>query len=358
MSRKLNLPIPIISAIKNEFKKRNLVVMKSGIRLSEEGVFFVKNELGYNNLNIDMYNRLINLIDYESFDNKIIQTIDTLLQNRPEVDVTVDQSKCTNLTAIKRAILVLKNNKLINKNILCVGDDDLISISMGLLIKSLYNGEEKSNTEITVIDIDERILLYIEKIAKEFELPIVCIKHDVKLELPVNLINKFDCILTDPPYSLDGLKLFVSRGISSLKEESNLQIFLSFGHKNPLQSLYMQGFFYESGLEICSIYNNYNMYEGAEIIGNTSDMIILNTTTKTISLITSDYDELIYTGEIKKTIRIYECINCKRKIEISIKSEIKNIEKLKELGCPDCNTYKFNLKEKKEINNDYTQNNL
>jgi N4-bis(aminopropyl)spermidine synthase len=345
MSRKLYLPIPLVAAIKNELKKRNIIKVQSGIRLTEEGLEFVNTNLGYKNLNIELYNQLIENEEPEFLQNEL-NIIDKLLEGRPQVNVTIDQSKCTSTTSLKRAILALKNKSLIGKNILCIGDDDLISVSIGILLKKLYNNCDTSKTTVTVLDIDTRILDYIDDIAKQHDLAIKCINIDLKKALPKQLINCFDCAFTDPPYTLQGLELFVSRALSGLKYESNLKLFLSFGHKNPLVSLDMQKFFWQSGLEICNIYNNYNFYEGAEIIGNTSDMIVLNTTSKTIPLILEDFEELIYTGEIKKTLRIYECMNCKKNIEVSIKSEIKTIEKLKEVGCIGCGKIKFNLKEK------------
>ena len=64
--------------------------------------------------------------------------IKRIFDNRPNVDVTLDQSKCTPETSLKRAILCVKNNTLVGKKILCIGDDDLVSVSTALLLKKLF----------------------------------------------------------------------------------------------------------------------------------------------------------------------------------------------------------------------------
>lgn len=343
MSRILNLPIPIISAIKNEYKKKKLVKMEGGITLTEMGIKFVENNLGYKGLDIDLYKNL-EISNFETLLQKQLIQLDMLLHNRPSVDVTIDQSKCTSSTSIKRSILALKNNMLINKKILCIGDDDLISVSTCILLQALYKEKQNIQTEVTVIDIDERILSYIEEISVKYNFNIKCIQRNLKKELPFEEKENYDCIFTDPPYTLEGLNLFVSRGISALKDESNLKIFLSFGNKSPVETLTMQGIFYKSALEICAIYKNFNYYEGADIIGNTSNMYVLGTTNKTQEIINKEYTDIIYTGEIRKTSRIYECKNCKETYEVSMKSKVKTIEELKEDGCKTCKENKFILK--------------
>ncbi len=347
LAREVLLPVPVIAAIKNEFKKRDLIVQDRGIRLTQTGRDFIEKTMKYEGLDTELYHRLIN--DNWSFEKDFKKELDLLnkvFEGRPQVDVTVDQSKCTVETSIKRAILCLKNKALIGKRILCVGDDDLVSISLSFLVKKLFPKQNKDKCLITVLDIDERFLRYIENTAELENLPIQCHKTDLRQPLADKLINQYDCFFTDPPYTMPGMELFLSRGISALKKESGLTVFFSFAHKTPDFNLNMQWAFLDMGLIISDIKPRFNKYEGAEIIGNTGQMIILKTTRKTEPMINDVFDEELYTGEIRRTVRIYQCKECKKQIEVGDKKEYRTIEVLKESGCPYCKGSSFDIIDK------------
>jgi predicted methyltransferase len=347
LARKTLLPVPLVAAIKREFIKAGLVVQDRGIRLSGEGINYIENQLGYKGLNKVLYNKLVNDewdLDEDFKEEKI--KLNKLFDERPQVDVTVDQSKCTVETSIKRAILCLKYHSLIGKEILCVGDDDLVSISIGFLIKKLFSDVSISNTNICIFDVDKRFLNYIEEIAQTENLPILCVNMDMRLPLDDKYKKKFDCFFTDPPYTLQGMSLFLSRGISSLKNRMGLPIFLSFAHKSPDFTMEMQKEFINMGLVAAEIVPRFNKYEGAEIIGNSGQMIVLKTTGKTNPSIEAFFNDAIYTGEIRRTIRIYKCKKCGLAIKVGFKEEYKTIEELKNKRCPKCNDNIFEMESK------------
>jgi predicted methyltransferase len=91
----------------------------------------------------------------------ILLLLEDLFQSRPQVNVQIDQSKCTVKTSLARAILCLRDHSLIGKRILCVGDDDLVSVSLGFLLKQLFPNASHSKATIEVVDIDDRFLCYI-----------------------------------------------------------------------------------------------------------------------------------------------------------------------------------------------------
>lgn len=347
LARKTLLPVPLVAAIKREFIKTGLVVQDRGVRLSKDGVEYIENQLGYKGLNKSLYNRLMNdewSLDEDFKEEKV--KLNKLFDERPQVDVTVDQSKCTVETSIKRAILCLKYHSLIGKEILCVGDDDLVSVSIGFLLKKLFNDIKIKNTSICVFDVDIRFLKYIEEIALTEDLPILCISMDMRLPLENKYMKKFDCFFTDPPYTLQGMSLFLSRGISSLKMRKGLPIFLSFAHKSPDFTMEMQKEFINMGLAASAIIPRFNKYEGAEIIGNSGQLIVLKTTDQTNPGIEAFFNDDIYTGEIKKSIRIYKCKKCGLDIRVGSKEEYKTIEELKNRKCPKCSESIFELESK------------
>ncbi len=341
LSRKALLPIPIITAIKKEFIKVDLFRQDQGIRLTPKGRQYVEDELGYQGLDVRVYNGILN--NPAGIIEELIEpSLEPVYEERPQVDVTIDQSKCTMETSFKRAVLCLQNHSLIGKKILCVGDDDLVSISLGFLLKKLFPNRPLKNA-ITVIDIDNRFLDTISETSRRENLPITCIRADLKNSLPQQLVGQFDCFFTDPPYTLPGAVLFLSRGITALKKQIGLPVFFSFAHKPPVFMLELQKALTQMGLALHEIIPKFNQYEGAEMIANIGQMMILRTTHLTAPATGEDFTEPIYTGEIKKTVRSYECKHCGKVFRIGSMENIKTIEELKEQGCLSCGQNTFNL---------------
>lgn len=350
LARKNLLPIPIVAATKKEFINNGLVIQDRGTRLTDKGRHFVEEGLGFKKINKDLYMRLL----MEPWDEHIEVTeikekLQEVFNNRPQVDVTIDQSKSSIDTSLKRAILCLENHNLAGKRILCLGDDDLVSIALGFLLKKLFDNNIHHNTLITVMDIDKRILDYINNIAIKESLPIKCEYVDFRNPLDNDFKNQFDCFFTDPPYTIEGMNLFISRGIDALKDDSGLNIYFSYAHKSQEFQLSMQKYFLSMGLTISEVKPRFNIYEGASIIGNTGQMVILKTTNITKALIKTPYKGAMYTGEIKETVRSYRCRQCGQIIKVGRSEKFINIEILKSKGCYKCNSQIFDLIQRKKM---------
>ncbi|MDT2236929.1 bis-aminopropyl spermidine synthase family protein [Paenibacillus larvae] len=109
-----------------------------------------------------------------------------------------------------------------------------------MLLKQLFPDGILTQTEIHVTDIDDRFLDYIRMLAEQEGLPVRCHHHDLREPFFGEIDNRYDCFFTDPPYTMEGMSLFVSRGISALKHEKGLPVFLSYSHKSPDFMLAMQ----------------------------------------------------------------------------------------------------------------------
>lgn len=275
LAQMLVIPIPLVTAIKKEAIKENLVKQHNGIVLSEEGDDYVNNYMGYGGVNKKLYRKILDDVDdseLNDFYNEIYETMEAIFKNRVEVDVTIDQSKCTVDTAIKRVIMGLKRYSIIGKNIACIGDDDLISVTINIILKELYKGKI-SKTIIYVIEKDTRIIDYIKRISEIFELNnIVTIEIDLKEKMTQKMKNIMDCVYTDTPYTYNGLKLFLSRAVEILKKETGLNIFLSFEHKSQDDMLKIEVLFYNMGLSISEVFLRFNEYEAAKILGGKDNL--------------------------------------------------------------------------------------
>ncbi|QYR21300.1 bis-aminopropyl spermidine synthase family protein [Paenibacillus sp. sptzw28] len=350
LARKTLLPIPVAAAIKKELIKSGALAQDRGVYCTAQGKAWIEQEWGYRGLNNKLHREL--MADDAAWGSELadlLSRLEELFRLRPQVNVQIDQSKCTPETSLRRAILCLRQHSLIGKRILCVGDDDLVSISIGLLLQRLFPGGEHSKTTIEVVDIDERFLTFIRDIAGPEKLPVKCRQVDLRQPLPEDLHDQFDCFFTDPPYTLQGMTLFVSRGISALKNRKGLPIFLSFAHKSPEFMLAMQRELVRMGLTVNATLPRFNAYEGAEMIANRSQMIILKTTEQTTQEYTGFFADALYTGEVKRTMRSYRCIKCGESVEVGFQGHISTIEELKNLGCRSCGNDTFHLVDKKII---------
>lgn len=352
LARQVSLPIPVVTAIKKEFIQLNIMEQKNGIQLTKMGRAYTESSLGYDGLNIELFKELS---QKEESREQLIQNLskqyEDIFHQRPGVDVTIDQAKATIETAFRRAMLCFEWQTLIGKRILCVGDDDLISIALGLLLKELFPGKAFPVKTIHVFDIDERFTNYINHTAKEYGLPVESHMVDLKDPVPISFANSFDCFFTDPPYTMNGLALFLSRGISALKKEKGLAVFLSFGQKPMNERLLMQEAILDHGLIISEVLKAFNCYEGASLLGNVSEMYVLESTDelKTMIQIDETYAKKIYTAEFREHRSRYKCKGCKKLYRVGKNETYKTIEQLKKNGCI-CGNKNFTLLKKEHQN--------
>lgn len=359
LARKTLLPTPVAAAIKRELIKADALLQDRGVRCTKGGLTWVERKWGYRGLDHSLYHELFDETKWMESIKDVLIILEELLLLRPSADVQIDQSKCTPETSLRRAILCLKQHALIGKKILCVGDDDMVSVSIGLLLQRLFPDGGHTVTHVDVLDIDPRFLSYIEKIANERKLPIVCHRLDLREPLPENLHTQYDCFFTDPPYTLQGMSLFVSRGIQALKREKGLPIFLSFAHKSPPLMLAMQREFVRMGLTVSANFPQFNTYEGAEMIANRSQMFILRTTDQSKPEYPEKFTDALYTGEVKRTLRTYRCKQCSKDVYVGMNGEFVTIEQLKNEGCTGCGYDRFEMVDKRQVTADrYDKSNL
>jgi predicted methyltransferase len=140
------------------------------------------------------------------------------------------------------AIFVVKKilEKLpLNKKFLFVGDDDFVSIILGLA---------DPNIESLVIDADEQLLDCLNILAKKFKLKIKTRKVDIRETKTLG--EKFVGFLTNPIYTESGVKEFVKYGINQLGEDGGL-VFLEAGDESiGNRFIFLQDFFNKNNLII------------------------------------------------------------------------------------------------------------
>ncbi len=344
LARATRLPIPVTAAVRRELEKRKILARKGGAFLTEKGERYVRENLGMTRMSKTLcplcHGKKIPLT--EDF-SEILEKLQKYSAQRPEPIPQLDQAFATPETALRRALYMLGEGDLEGRDVLFLGDDDLTSVAVSLLNVA---------RRITVIDIDKRLLDVIVNISRNNGFSIECIQHDLRDPLPEQLHGKYDVAFTDPPYTVPGLKLFISRCIDALKVRKTASVYLAFADKSPLEMLEVHRAIAQMGLFIRELIPRFNTYEGAEMFANTTFIAKLSTTKETRAAITGVFTGKMYTGEVRPTVRIYRC-KCGQKVKVGVGRSFSTIGELKSRGCPHCGSVDgFRLQKRMLIEND------
>ena len=192
VSQKTGVAIPALAAVRGELVKAGIIEKKNF--LGENGRTWIRENL---NLKFE-YDPLPN--NFDSFLTEIpeefvsIKKIEEILSTRPKPNFALDQSHAISSTVVKRALYLLKKGDIEGKKIIFLGDDDATSLAVGLL-----NLAE----EITVVDIDLNVIRFLSENANNLSLKnFEVISHDLRDPCPTNILNNYDVVVMDPPYTL------------------------------------------------------------------------------------------------------------------------------------------------------------
>jgi predicted methyltransferase len=341
LSRKSGLPVPVLAALRGELEKAQILGRRAGLVLTERGRRFVEDHLKVTTRHDPTcptcHGRRIIVNEHLRLS---VQKLEHYFLQSPSVDVTLDQAPCLPETSMRRALYMYQSGALEGKNAIILGDDDLVSLAIGLLGRAL--GCHILTRHLAVLETDQRWINFIQNISNVENLEIECVQHDLRNPLPENLRQQFDTFETDPPYTKEGMTLFVSQAIRALKPGGGQQGFLSFGPKSPAEMLDVYLNLVTMGLVVHEVIPTFSDYQGASILGGSSQMIHLLTTEATKPLISdSRYGEPIYTGESSPTTRLYMCTQCKARYEVGQGHTFLTIELLKAAGCTKCGNTRF-----------------
>jgi N4-bis(aminopropyl)spermidine synthase len=344
LARKAHLPVPVLSAVLGELAKRNLVLRQDGISLTPTGQDYVKDHLGIHSAP-DWLCKSCNgkTVILPARLKPAVERLASWASQAPGVDTALDQAPSTPESAVRRAIYMIQQGAVEGRKVLILGDDDSLSLAIGLVGLALSPGRGFA-ARLTVIESDPRWTSYLRDAAQKESLSIELIEADLRDPLPPDLQASFDTFETDPPYTLSGMSLFTSRGIEALSLANGGQGFLSLGSAPPEDMLAYQGALTSMGLTVAGLLPNFNVYQGASLLGGTSHLYHLVAAESAFPLITGPYhEEEIYTGRQNPVLRVYRCLGCGRTYKIGQGQEYPTIEKLKASGCPACGTESFEL---------------
>lgn len=197
----------------------------------------------------------------DDYDTELFEKI---FNEKPVPTLLFDQRPVTLETTINRVLYMLSNNDIKNKNIVFLGDDDLTSLALAFYDKSI---------SIVVLDVDKRLIDYINKISKKYELNVKAYTFDVTDTLKDEFRGKFDVVMTDPTPEALPFTIFMNTCINLLKKEGI--IYTSIYSSAMERSIKLQKIITDMNLYITDIIPNFTEYQSLKGLFSKSDLELL-----------------------------------------------------------------------------------
>jgi N4-bis(aminopropyl)spermidine synthase len=337
------LPVPIAAAVCNELRKRGVIDERRPVRLTAAAQAILTT--GRPALQIDcsccggLGLRIPEALE------ALRGELELTAAGAPPARMELDQTHCTVATKIHRVLRLHQAGALDGRRILLLGDDDLIAVAIARFAKLVG----AAVGQLTVIDSDPAVLAWIQGQVSEAPVPVSLVEHDLRRPLPTELTCAFDVACTDPPYTVPGAELFLSRAVDALESRPGLHVFFSFGARRPAETLATQRMIAGLGLVIRSVTPNFNSYVGAGILAGTSHLYHLRTGEQTGPLVAGHYAGPLYTADTRtEQNRPYRCADCGAVHVVGRSAggqgelpRWAQIADLRSAGCPDCGGVTF-----------------
>jgi predicted methyltransferase/DNA-directed RNA polymerase subunit RPC12/RpoP len=322
-----------VAAVNNELRERGVVTRERPSRLTPYGRSLLGGVPGAVSLDPTCPECDGHGVTIPPVLGPLIERLNEVMAAAPAVDLTLDQSYSTAETKLRRVLLLLRAGLLPAPGVLLIGDDDLMSVAVAMVGQAL--GRPLVG-QLAVVDISRPQLDLIADQLSTLDTTADVVEHDLRRPLPSTLEGRFELAMTDPPYTVEGARLFLSRAVEGLRPGAGHSIAFSFGPKGPTDTLRVQQAVTELGLTIQAMYRGFNHYHGAGVLGGQSHLQVLGTSERTRPVVEGAYAGPLYTAENRAADRLYLCLECGRQHPVGPSSPWPTIAALKEAGCPDC----------------------
>jgi predicted methyltransferase len=333
IGRGAELPVPIVTAVCNELRKRGVVDNSRPVRLTASA----RELLAAGQPQLSAICPCCGgrgLVVPEQL-AQLTAELELAAAGAPQARPELDQTHCTVATKVHRVLRMHESGALAGKRILLLGDDDLISVAIARFAALL--GAAAGIRRLAVVDTDPAVLSWIGAQVAGTGIAVELAEHDLRLALPPGLRTGFDVVCTDPPYTVAGAELFLSRAVTALAPEPGQHVFFSFGARRPLETLRTQELIAALGLAVRSLAPGFNEYLGAGILAGTSNLYHLRSTADTAPLIDGGYTGPLYTADGRAAVeRPYRCAGCGAVHKVGPGGQWQRIRDLQAAGCPQC----------------------
>jgi N4-bis(aminopropyl)spermidine synthase len=335
VARLAELPVPIVAAACNELRQRGIVDTQRPVQLTPAG-----------RLAVTAANPALALpVTCPECGGRggvvppelagLAAALQPAADGMPGAKAELDQTHCTVDTKLARVLRLHQARALAGQRILLLGDDDLISVAIARF--AALTGSGAAIRRLVAVDTDADVLRWIDEQVAGTETVVETVEHDLRQPLPPSLTGAFDVVLTDPPYTVAGAELFLSRAVTALAPQPGRHVFFSFGARRPDETIAVQRAMAEMGLAVRSLAPGFNEYLGAGVLAGTSNLYHLRTAPGARPLIDGAYAGPIYTADNRVTAtRPYRCVSCREVNAVGPGSRWPRIADLQAAGCPAC----------------------
>lgn len=293
VSRATELPVPLVASICGELRKRAVVSEERPARLTDAGrALYAGGGLRIAQATCGTC-RGRGVIVADSL-GPAVRDVARLAKRVPSPRLELDQCHCTVETKLRRVLSMHEAGALVRRRVLVLGDDDLTSLTIARVVRR--HGSKTSIRGLSVVDLDADLLAFLRAELAGAPFPTSVVRHDLRLPLPRTLAGRFDTVVTDPPYTLAGARLFLSRAAQALAVPHG-DVFLSFGSRRPNASALLQRAIVDMGFVVRSLTRDFNEYVGAGVLGGTSHLYHLSATAETRPLVEERFAGPLYTAD-------------------------------------------------------------
>ena len=294
ISRAAELPVPIVAAVCGELRKRSIVAHERPAQLTPLGrAAFSRGALRHKGGDVCPTCAGREVVVPARL-RRLVAEVERRSARAPQPLVELDQCHCTADSKLRRVLAMHHVDALVGRRVLLLGDDDLISLALATIVDRL--GTEATLKRLTVVDLDARLVSFLSGELAASAFPTSVVRHDLREPLPAELVGAFDTVVTDPPFTASGARLFLSRAADALAGASG-DVFLSFGSKRPGAVFELQRAILEQGFAIRRLVRDFNEYVGAGVLGGTSHLYHLVATEHLCPAVTGTFDGPLYTAD-------------------------------------------------------------
>jgi predicted methyltransferase len=250
----------------------DLVVDGARFRIREDKIFLYRDRIGYQQLRAssvpDPFGQ--HLADRAG----LVHDMARCIEAAPAPARGLDHVSATPQTVVRRALWLAATFDLAGANVLFLGDHDLTSLA----VRQISPG-----ANVAIADVDERVLAHISGLARGRQRHARCLFADLRFGLPADLDGWADLVFADPPYTPEGVGLFLARGLQSLRHREHGRIVMAYGYsdRHPSLGRQVQESVQRLGVAFEAILPRFNRYTGAQAVGSASDLYVCRPTSRT-----------------------------------------------------------------------------
>ncbi len=282
LGRQAELPVPIVTAVCNELRKRGVVDRTRPVRLTAgaRGLLGGGRPLPAARCP-DCDGRGIAIPAGLA---RLAAELERAAAAAPEAKPELDQTHCTVATKISRVLLMQETGALAGQRILLLGDDDLVGVAIARFAAVTGLAAPAAAVtrirRLTVVDTDPDVLSCIAEQAAGTGVEVELVRHDLRQPLPRRCAADSTWCAPTRRTRCPARSCSCPARWTALEPGPGRHVFFSFGARRPAETLRTQQLIAGLGLTVRALLPGFNDYLGAGILSGTSNLYHLRTTAR------------------------------------------------------------------------------